>query len=137
MKISGGDVGASFEMEFPQEEMDAVLRGLQKLGTDVAGGPRTIGASATYAVVVHETHPTHGKWFVNAVMDNALRIGKGLIERAMSGGPRGDAIKGKVMKQWGELLIGEAVQRCKKVTGFLARSHFNVEVGEDIPKVEK
>lgn len=138
MRISAGDsASASFEIEFPSEELDKVMRDVQALGEDVSGGPRLIGASASYAIAVHETHPTNGKWFMRAIADNAQRILQGLVERAMSGGPGAERTRGRVLKQAAELLIGEAKRLAPKRTGFLARSHFNVEADQEPPVVQE
>lgn len=43
----------------------------------------TIGVNASYALPVHETHPTKSRWFVNAVKANFHRVMKGAIKKAL------------------------------------------------------
>lgn len=127
--------GSKISMPIP--EMDAAVDDLRRLGADVAGGPRRIGASAAYALAVHAKHKKARNWFLNAITQHGGRILKGLVERAMSGGPKAARTKGKVLAQAGELILGEAIRKAPVRTGFLKRSHFNIEDGKDIPTVRE
>lgn len=53
-------------------------------------GHAEVGATASYARVVHETHPTKSRWYLNAILKHSARILRKSIERAMARhSPRG------------------------------------------------
>lgn len=81
----------SQEAILSEAQVDApVLTGFLKeshFADDSDRDNRVIGANTTYALVVHETHPTKSRWFVNAIQKNGRRILEGAIKLAL--GERG------------------------------------------------
>lgn len=49
--------------------------------TDKEGGAITIGANTSYAMAVHETHPTKKRWFTRAVVQHFPRIMGAMLTR--------------------------------------------------------
>lgn len=44
---------------------------------------RLIGVNTSYALAVHETHPTKKRWFVRALKEHFKRVMEGALKKAM------------------------------------------------------